>query len=164
MECEWPNEKKCRKPIFNNYIGFKNQNYNCGGCKKGTKDKCEECTGSYAQACNAPPTLGPDFKCYNYTWDGRVLRDLYRVEEVRCLRLPGVPAICNMPGSRETRGNITVPLGCGPCPKEAKSSGMCEECNGELCNVLGWSQSGPELRVQVAVTVLLLLALAHLFG
>ena len=196
----------CRKTTFVDYSGYKQLHYACGKCKHvegaGKSGKCEECEGSITEGCNVPVIQGQDYKCYNYTWDGRFTRELYTSSEILCKRLPGDPAICNMPGSKEkmdfytlplgyellcnflpislssennicdipssfqkNRADHSMPLGCGPCDSDRNKSGTCQQCEGEFCNQLSWTGSGPEFRVQVSATLILFLsiAVAHLF-
>ncbi|KAL5250247.1 hypothetical protein ACHWQZ_G016096 [Mnemiopsis leidyi] len=167
-ECDDRYAKKCRQPTFENYKGFSGLSYGCGSCPSGdinerrADGRCETCTGSVDSPCNTPPTLAPDFSCYSYTWDGRIknLRDQYWVTETRCMRLPGVKAICNRPANSNIKGNYTLPYwfnettkytrdylrpnGCGPCPEGTKRPffNTCEDCEGEFCNKLPWEQDG----------------------
>ena len=164
-ECENRSTRRCRQPTFENYAGFSGLSYGCGECMDldRVKGRCKTCKGSFDSACNTPPTLGQDYSCYSYTWDGRIkgLRDQYWVTETRCMRLPGVEAICNRPFNSRVKGNYTLPYGfddktqrytrnyvrpsgCGPCPPGTQEPGFetCFNCTGEFCNKLPWEQDG----------------------
>ena len=155
---------KCRKPIFENYIGFSKRYYGCGDCGKRNDNKktCEQCTGEVDKACNEPPALGPEFLCYNFWWDSRFTRDRFATEVVSCPRLLGVEAICNGPTEGSTGANYTAKTGCGPCPSDLLNEGSCFNCTGELCNVIPWN--GAKFIGQGIANLILLLAVLHLFG
>ena len=133
-DCADPNAKQCFKPKWELYTGYSHapEGFGCGDCSGAAK--CESCAGAN---CNNP-TTSDQFRCYNWAWDGKWTMGK---EPTICEKRVEDTITCNGPNldTATQSSSFTLMLkGCGRCSPPELESGMCEECDSDLCNGSGY--------------------------